>query len=145
MIVTLAGHVDHGKTTLVKLLTGTDTDRLAEEQRRGLTIDLGFAYLRHGPITLGFVDVPGHHRFIHNMVDGVAAHQQAMLVVAADDDDADPGAPADSGIAGRLPGSGCPDQNRSSQCGTRWRSADTGGRAARRNGPGRRPDPDHVQ
>lgn len=85
MIVTLAGHVDHGKTTLVKLLTGTDTDRLAEEQRRGLTIDLGFAYLRNGAATLGFVDVPGHHRFIHNMVAGVAAHQQALLVVAADD------------------------------------------------------------
>lgn len=85
MIVTLAGHVDHGKTTLVKLLTGTDTDRLAEEQRRGLTIDLGFAYLHHHDITVGFVDVPGHHRFIHNMVAGVAALQQALLVVAADD------------------------------------------------------------
>lgn len=85
MIVTLAGHVDHGKTTLVKQLTGTDTDRLAEEQRRGLTIDLGFAYLHDQEVTLGFVDVPGHHRFIHNMVAGVAAHQQALLVVAADD------------------------------------------------------------
>lgn len=85
MIVTLAGHVDHGKTTLVRLLTGTDTDRLAEERRRGLTIDLGFAYLTEGPRTLGFVDVPGHHRFIHNMVAGVAAHQFAMLVIAADD------------------------------------------------------------
>jgi selenocysteine-specific elongation factor len=85
MIVTLAGHVDHGKTTLVKLLTGTDTDRLAEEQRRGLTIDLGFAYLHHRDTTVGFVDVPGHHRFIHNMVAGVAALQQALLVVAADD------------------------------------------------------------
>ncbi len=85
MIVTLAGHVDHGKSTLVRLLTGKETDRLAEEQARGLTIDLGFAYLAAGPKTLGFVDVPGHHRFIHNMVAGVAALQHALLVVAADD------------------------------------------------------------
>lgn len=85
MIVTLAGHVDHGKTTLVRLLTGTDTDRLAEEKRRGLTIDLGFAYLRNGEATVGFVDGPGHHRFIHNMVAGVASMQHALLVVAADD------------------------------------------------------------
>ncbi|MFU8817726.1 MAG: selenocysteine-specific translation elongation factor, partial [Pseudomonadales bacterium] len=85
MIVTLAGHVDHGKTTLVRLLTGTDTDRLAEEKRRGLTIDLGFAYLEHQQQTVGFVDVPGHHRFIHNMVAGVAAGQCALLVIAADD------------------------------------------------------------
>jgi selenocysteine-specific elongation factor len=85
VIVTLAGHVDHGKTTLVRLLTGTDTDRLAEEKRRGLTIDLGFAYLEHEGRTLGFVDVPGHHRFIHNMVAGVAAGQCALLVIAADD------------------------------------------------------------
>ncbi len=73
MIVTLAGHVDHGKTTLVRELTGTDTDRLAEEKRRGLTIDLGFAYLPGDGEPIGFVDVPGHHRFIHNMVAGVAA------------------------------------------------------------------------
>lgn len=85
MIITLAGHVDHGKTTLVRLLTGTDTDRLAEEKRRELTIDLGFAYLQRNDITLGFVDVPGHHRFIHNMVAGVAAMQHALLVIAADD------------------------------------------------------------
>ncbi|MEQ8860231.1 MAG: selenocysteine-specific translation elongation factor [Pseudomonadales bacterium] len=85
MIVTLAGHVDHGKTTLVHRLTGTDTDRLAEEKRRGLTIDLGFAYLHDGGRTVGFVDVPGHHRFIHNMVAGVAALQHALLVIAADD------------------------------------------------------------
>jgi selenocysteine-specific elongation factor len=85
MIVTLAGHVDHGKTTLVRLLTGTDTYRQAEERRRGLTIDLGFAYLADGGQVVGFVDVPGHHRFIHNMVAGVAAHQYALLVVAADD------------------------------------------------------------
>ena len=83
MIVTLAGHVDHGKTSLVRALTGVDTDSLAQEKQRGLTIDLGFAYLDEGRI--GFVDVPGHHRFIHNMVAGVARNQFAMLVVAADD------------------------------------------------------------
>ena len=85
MIVTLAGHVDHGKTSLVRALTGTDTDRLAEERRRGLTIDLGFAYMEAGGVPLGFVDVPGHHRFIHNMVAGVATMQYALLVIAADD------------------------------------------------------------
>jgi selenocysteine-specific elongation factor len=85
MIVTLAGHVDHGKTSLVRALTGTDTDRLAEEQRRGLTIDLGFAYLDTPAGMIGFVDVPGHHRFIHNMVAGVAEQQFALLAIAADD------------------------------------------------------------
>ena len=85
MIITLAGHVDHGKTSLVQALTGVDTDRLEEEKRRGLTIDLGFAYLRENGMTLGFVDVPGHHRFIHNMVAGVSADQHALLVIAADD------------------------------------------------------------
>ncbi|MBK87469.1 MAG: hypothetical protein CMQ44_01295, partial [Gammaproteobacteria bacterium] len=83
MIVTLAGHVDHGKTSLVRALSGVNTDRLAEEQKRGLTIDLGFAYIDDGQI--GFVDVPGHQKFIHNMVAGVAANQYAMLVIAADD------------------------------------------------------------
>ena len=83
MIVTLAGHVDHGKTSLVRALSGVNTDRLAEEQKRGLTIDLGFAYIDGGQI--GFVDVPGHQKFIHNMVAGVAANQYAMLVIAADD------------------------------------------------------------
>ena len=85
MIVTLAGHVDHGKTSLVKALTGINTDSLAEERRRGLTIDIGFAYADIDGQRIGFVDVPGHHRFIHNMVAGVAAHQHALLVVAADD------------------------------------------------------------
>lgn len=85
MIITLAGHVDHGKTTLVGALTGVNTDRLAEEQRRGLTIDLGFAYRQLDGEVLGFVDVPGHHRFIHNMIAGVAQEQTALLVVAADD------------------------------------------------------------
>ena len=81
MIVATAGHVDHGKTSLVRALTGVDTDRLPEEKRRGMTIDLGFAYT--GP--LGFVDVPGHERFIHNMLAGVAGIDFALLVVAADD------------------------------------------------------------
>lgn len=85
MIVTLAGHVDHGKTSLVHCLTGQDTDRLVEEKRRGLTIDLGFAYISVDGTQMGFVDVPGHHRFIHNMVAGVASMQYALLVVAADD------------------------------------------------------------
>ena len=85
MIVALAGHVDHGKTSIVKALTGVDTDRLAEEKRRGLTIDLGFAYADIDGHRIGFVDVPGHHRFVHNMVAGIAGRQYALLVVAADD------------------------------------------------------------
>ena len=85
MIVTLAGHVDHGKTSIVRALTGVDTDRLAEEKRRGLTIDLGFAYTDLGGRRVGFVDVPGHHRFVHNMVAGIAGQQYALLVIAADD------------------------------------------------------------
>lgn len=85
MIVTLAGHVDHGKTSIVRALTGVDTDRLAEEKRRGLTIDLGFAYTAFDGQRVGFVDVPGHHRFVHNMVAGIAGRQYALLVVAADD------------------------------------------------------------
>ena len=86
MIVATAGHVDHGKTSLVRALTGIDTDRLPEEKRRNLTIDLGFAYmpLADGGV-LGFVDVPGHERFIRNMLCGVAAIDFALLVVAADD------------------------------------------------------------
>ncbi len=85
MIVALAGHVDHGKTSLVRALTGVDTDRLAEEKRRALTVDLGFAYADIGGRRIGFVDVPGHHRFIQNMVAGIAGRQHALLVVAADD------------------------------------------------------------
>ncbi len=86
MLIATAGHVDHGKTALVKALTGVDTDRLAEEKRRGLSIDLGFAYqpLANGRV-LGFIDVPGHQRFVHNMLAGVAAIDFALLVVAADD------------------------------------------------------------
>jgi selenocysteine-specific elongation factor len=89
MIVATAGHVDHGKTSLIKALTGTDTDRLAEEKKRGLTIDLGFAYLPigegAGAPPIGFIDVPGHERFIRNMVCGVAGTDLALFIVAADD------------------------------------------------------------
>ena len=86
MLIATAGHVDHGKTVLVKALTGVDTDRLPEEKARGLSIDLGFAYhTRPDGGVLGFVDVPGHERFIRNMLAGVAAIDYALLVVAADD------------------------------------------------------------
>ena len=81
MIVATAGHVDHGKTSLVRALTGVDTDRLPEEKRRGMTIDLGFAYTG----SIGFVDVPGHERFIRNMLAGVGGIDLTLLVVAADD------------------------------------------------------------
>lgn len=86
MIIATAGHVDHGKTALIKALTGKDTDQLPEEQRRGLTIDLGFAWL-HDPQAgpLAFVDVPGHARFIRTMLAGLAGADAALLVVAADE------------------------------------------------------------
>ncbi len=86
MIVGTAGHIDHGKTALVRALTGTDTDRLAEEKTRGITIELGFAYadLGGGAIT-GFVDVPGHERFVHTMLAGAGGIDFALLVIAADD------------------------------------------------------------
>ncbi len=86
MIIATAGHVDHGKTLLVKALTGIDTDRLPEEKRRSLTIDLGFAYLPIvGHETIGFIDVPGHERFIRNALCGLAGTDFILLVVAADD------------------------------------------------------------
>jgi len=86
VIIATAGHVDHGKTSLVRILTGIDTDRLAEEKLRGLSIELGFAYwpLSNGQ-TVGFIDVPGHQHFIRNMLAGVSAIDAALLVVAADD------------------------------------------------------------
>jgi selenocysteine-specific elongation factor len=86
MIVATAGHIDHGKTLLVKTLTGVDTDRLPEEKARGISIDLGFAYwpLADGAV-IGFVDVPGHERFVRNMLAGVCGIDFALLVVAADD------------------------------------------------------------
>jgi len=86
MIVATAGHIDHGKTLLVKTLTGTDTDRLPEEKARGISIDLGFAYLPlDGGGLIGFVDVPGHERFIRNMLAGVSGIDFALLIIAADD------------------------------------------------------------
>lgn len=86
MIVGTAGHVDHGKTALVRRLTGIDTDRLPEEKRRGMTIDLGFAHLELPGIgAVGIVDVPGHERFVRNMVAGATGIDVVLLVVAADD------------------------------------------------------------
>jgi selenocysteine-specific elongation factor len=85
MILGTAGHIDHGKTALVRALTGTDTDRLPEEKKRGITIDLGFAMLDLGDYRLGIVDVPGHERFVRNMLAGATGMDLALLVVAADD------------------------------------------------------------
>src|SRR3982751_3976582 len=95
-IVATAGHVDHGKSALVKALTGTDPDRLPEEKARGITIDLGFANLRlpapssaldaqRSTFSVGLVDVPGHEDFVRNMIAGVGSIDLALLVVAADD------------------------------------------------------------
>src|SRR3954466_13716676 len=78
VIVGTAGHIDHGKTALVKALTGIDADRLAEEKRRGITIDLGYAYTD----TVGFVDVPGPERFGHTLLPGASGIDAALLVVA---------------------------------------------------------------
>src|SRR5471030_1065601 len=84
IIVGTAGHIDHGKTALVKALTGVDADRLPEEKRRGISIDLGFAHLQLTPdIRIGFIDVPGHERFIRNMLAGAAGIDLVLLVVAA--------------------------------------------------------------
>lgn len=86
MIIATAGHIDHGKTLLVKALTGVDTDRLPEEKQRGVSIDLGFAYDNFAEGTrVGFIDVPGHERFVRNMLAGVTGIDFALLVVAADD------------------------------------------------------------
>ncbi len=84
-IFATAGHVDHGKTALVKALTGVDTDRLPEEKARGITIDLGFTHLDLPGLSLGLIDVPGHEDFIRNMIAGLGAIDLALLVVAADD------------------------------------------------------------
>src|SRR5271170_2725795 len=90
VIVGTAGHIDHGKTALVKALTGIDADRLEEEKRRGITIDIGFAHLElpapdGGKLRLGFVDVPGHERFVRNMLAGVGGIDVVLLVIAADE------------------------------------------------------------
>jgi selenocysteine-specific elongation factor len=84
-VIGTAGHIDHGKSTLVQRLTGIDPDRLAEEKRRGMTIDLGFAWLRLNSGVVSIVDVPGHERFIKNMLAGAAGIDVALLVVAADE------------------------------------------------------------
>src|SRR5574343_681116 len=86
MIIGTAGHIDHGKTTLVKALTGVDCDRLKEEKARGITVDLGYAYTPlPGGGMLGFIDVPGHEKLIHNMLAGATGIDFALLVIAADD------------------------------------------------------------
>src|SRR5579859_3976850 len=85
-VIGTAGHVDHGKSTLIRALTGIDPDRLQEEKERGMTIDLGFAWLRlPNQVEVSIVDVPGHERFIHNMLAGVGGIDVALLVVAADE------------------------------------------------------------
>src|SRR6202521_3989131 len=86
IIVGTAGHIDHGKTALVKALTGIDTDRLEEEKRRGITIDLGFGHLQlTAALRLGFVDVPGHERFVKNMLAGVVGIGLLLFAIAADE------------------------------------------------------------
>src|SRR5258705_9415503 len=85
VIVGTAGHIDHGKSSLVEALTGTHPDRLEEEKRRGITIDLGFAFLEEAGVRFGFVDVPGHERFVTNMLAGAAGVDLVLLVIAADE------------------------------------------------------------
>ena len=90
VIIGTAGHIDHGKTSLVKALTGIDADRLEEEKRRGITIDLGFAHLElNAPsgekLRYGFIDVPGHERFVRNMLAGVGGIDMVLLVISADE------------------------------------------------------------
>src|SRR5438876_6555637 len=91
VIVGTAGHIDHGKTALVRALTGIDADRLEEEKRRGITIDIGFAHMELAApdggdiLRLGFVDVPGHERFVRNMLAGIGGIDLVLLVIAADE------------------------------------------------------------
>ena len=85
MIIVTSGHVDHGKTALLQALTGTDTTHLPEEKKRGMTIDLGYAYLPLADKILGFIDVPGHEKFLANMLAGLGGIHYAMLIVAADE------------------------------------------------------------
>src|SRR5438046_2978013 len=83
LILGTAGHIDHGKTALVRALTGIDCDRLPKEKKRGITIDIGFAHLDLGDMHLGIIDVPGHERFIKNMLAGATSVDLAMLVISA--------------------------------------------------------------
>ena len=85
IVVGTAGHIDHGKTALIKALTGVDTDRLPEEKQRGITVDLGFAEMSIGDVHVGFVDVPGHERFVKNMLAGASGIDLVLLVIAADE------------------------------------------------------------
>ena len=85
MLIATAGHIDHGKTALVRALTGVDADRLPEEKRRGITIDLGFAELDLDGVRVGFIDVPGHERFVKNMLAGAHGIDAVALVIAADE------------------------------------------------------------
>ncbi len=85
IVVGTAGHIDHGKSALVEALTGTHPDRLEEEKRRGITLDIGFAFLKLGEISIGFVDVPGHERFVRNMLAGASGFDLVLLVIAADE------------------------------------------------------------
>src|SRR6202167_1306741 len=85
VIAGTAGHIDHGKSALVEALTGTNPDRLEEEKRRGITIDLGFAFLDLDGVQLGFVDVPGHERFVKNMLAGAGGIDLVLFVIAADE------------------------------------------------------------
>src|SRR6266705_4966231 len=85
IIIGTAGHIDHGKTALIRALTGIDADRLPEEKRRGITIDIGFADLDLGDVRVGFVDVPGHERFVKNMLAGAHGIDPVALVIAADE------------------------------------------------------------
>src|SRR5712664_3518721 len=85
VVVGTAGHIDHGKSALVRALTGTDPDRLKEEKARGITIDLGFAHTTIDGLNVAFVDVPGHERFVKNMLAGVGGIDLVVLVIAADE------------------------------------------------------------
>ena len=85
LVIGTAGHIDHGKSALVRALTGTDPDRLKEEKARGITIDLGFAHYRDGDLNVAFVDVPGHERFVRNMLAGAGGFDAVLLAVAADE------------------------------------------------------------
>ncbi len=85
VVLGTAGHIDHGKSAIVKALTGIDPDRLKEEKERGITIDLGFANIKYPDLIVGIVDVPGHERLIRNMLAGVGGIDIVMLVVAADE------------------------------------------------------------
>ena len=85
LILGTAGHIDHGKTSLIEALTGTATDRLPEEKKRGITIELGYAFLDLPPWKIGVVDVPGHEKFVRQMLAGATGMDMVMLVVAGDD------------------------------------------------------------